>query len=130
MNSFIQENTDPQSPRVMLFTSVLMTGVNLTCADVVITFVRVHSKLSRRRLCLLYSQDVLWSAVMMDQVYGRAWRIGQKKPVHAYSILAAKTTDVLISRLSDSKGDMCRAFLSKDVNRCKYLLSLIGNLNH
>ncbi|KAG0695737.1 P-loop containing nucleoside triphosphate hydrolase protein, partial [Suillus ampliporus] len=70
-------NTDP-SARVLLFSSVGAVGLNLTVASVVILF------------------DQCWSRMLVNQIIGRAWRLGQQEVVLVYNMVALGTVDVLM----------------------------------
>ncbi|KAG1759110.1 hypothetical protein EDD22DRAFT_956196 [Suillus occidentalis] len=89
-------NVDP-SARVLLFSSVGAVGLNLTVASVVILF------------------DQCWSRMLVNQIIGRAWRLGQREVVLVYDMVALGTVDILMVEHGEGKGTMLEQFLS--VNR-------------
>ncbi|KAG1784565.1 P-loop containing nucleoside triphosphate hydrolase protein [Suillus plorans] len=86
-------NTDP-SARVLLFSNVGAVGLNLTVASVVILF------------------DQCWSRMLVNQIIGRAWRLGQQEVVLVYNMVALGTVDVLMVEHGEGKGTMLEQFLS------------------
>lgn len=62
-------------------------------------------------------QDICWSEVLVEQIIGRAWRRGQEKTVRVYNMIALGTTDVMMSAMAKTKGDMLRAFVMKNEGR-------------
>ncbi|KAG0693135.1 P-loop containing nucleoside triphosphate hydrolase protein, partial [Suillus ampliporus] len=70
-------HSDPQA-RILIFSSVGAVGLNLTAASVVILF------------------DQCWSRMLVNQIIGRAWRLGQEKEVVVYNMVALGTVDVLM----------------------------------
>ncbi|TFK60078.1 hypothetical protein BDN72DRAFT_905285 [Pluteus cervinus] len=91
----------PNSPRVLLLSSVGGTGLNMARASIVIFY------------------DQVWSAVYAGQVIGRAWRYGQRMKVIVFHILALETSDVMMTSMAGHKGKMLQSLLSKSRN--KYL---------
>ncbi|KIM38289.1 hypothetical protein M413DRAFT_12967 [Hebeloma cylindrosporum] len=85
---------DPEC-RVLLFTSVGNTGLNMTEARNVIHL------------------DPGWSSTPATQTDGRAWRYGQEKTVHVYHLLALNTTDIIMHGHSNEKTTMMNAFVKK-----------------
>ncbi|TFK61411.1 P-loop containing nucleoside triphosphate hydrolase protein [Pluteus cervinus] len=91
-------NTDPNK-RVLLFSSVGSSGLNLAVASIVIIY------------------DQLWSGVATQQVIGRAWRLGQLLQVTVYMMLALGTTDITMASMATSKDMMLKAFVSKEKDK-------------
>ena len=79
-----QFNTDPQS-RLMILTEAGSTGINLQAASYVINY------------------DLPWSIAKLEQRIGRAHRIGQKKNVTVYNLIAKNTIDEYISSVLHKK---------------------------
>ncbi|TFK64365.1 P-loop containing nucleoside triphosphate hydrolase protein [Pluteus cervinus] len=100
------DNVDP-SVRVLLLSSVGITGLNLACASIVIFY------------------DQVWSAVTAAQVIGRAYRFGQRLEVQVYNILALGTSDVIMTSMAGSKGKMLEGLLTK--SRDEYMESVLGS---
>ncbi|KAG2063203.1 hypothetical protein BDR04DRAFT_1164116, partial [Suillus decipiens] len=94
-------NTDP-TKRVLLFSTVGAVGLNLTVANIVV----LH--------------DQCWSRMLVNQIIGRAWRLGQEVAVFVYNMVAVGTVDVLMVDHGEGKGKMLGQFLEKNhaiVNR-------------
>ncbi|RXW11953.1 hypothetical protein EST38_g13902, partial [Candolleomyces aberdarensis] len=87
-------NSSVENRRVLLFSSIGSVGLNLACADVVIV------------------ADVLWSDVALQQIVGRAHRLGQSRTVHVYNMIALRTTDVLMRPGATRKSDMLEQLLT------------------
>ncbi|KAF8808358.1 hypothetical protein BYT27DRAFT_7097080 [Phlegmacium glaucopus] len=87
--------------RVLIFSSVGSTGLNLSCANTIIFL------------------DQPWSAQDERQIRGRAHRQPQKKEVLLIHLLANDTADVVLSGMARGKRDMLEAFLSKESNQSK-----------
>jgi SNF2 family DNA or RNA helicase len=68
-------------------------GLNLTAADTVIHY------------------DPWWNPAVENQATDRAHRIGQKKPVFVYKLIAAGTIEERIIELQDKKGQLATATL-------------------
>ncbi|KIJ64987.1 hypothetical protein HYDPIDRAFT_28327 [Hydnomerulius pinastri MD-312] len=85
-------NVDP-TVRVLLFSSVGAVGLNLTVASIVILF------------------DQCWSRMLVHQIIGRAWRLGQTRSVIVYNLVALDTVDMLMVDYGATKGDMLDEFL-------------------
>jgi hypothetical protein len=49
-------------------------------------------------------QDVLWSVLSEQQLIGRVWRYPQKKRVHIYRLIGARSPDIFLNNISYSKG--------------------------
>jgi len=64
------------------------SGLNLTGADIIIHF------------------DQWWNPAVMEQASDRAHRIGQKKTVHVYNIIAKDTIEEKIIELQNKKRDL------------------------
>ncbi|KIJ57836.1 hypothetical protein HYDPIDRAFT_34751, partial [Hydnomerulius pinastri MD-312] len=96
-------NTDPQA-RVLLFSAVGAVGLNLTAAHIVILF------------------DQCWSRMLVLQIAGRAWRLGQTKTVLLYNLIGIATVDMLMGDYAQAKGDMLHEFLSPGVRNIAALL--------
>ncbi|KAG1837125.1 P-loop containing nucleoside triphosphate hydrolase protein, partial [Suillus tomentosus] len=86
-------HSDPKA-RILIFSSVGAVGLNLTAASVVVLF------------------DQCWSRMLVNQIIGRAWRLGQQKEVVVYNMVALGTVDVLMLHHGEGKGNMLRQFLS------------------
>jgi len=84
--------TDPSSPRVLLFSSVLAAGVNLAVASSIILM------------------DQPWSAQDERQIIGRLWRQPQSNTVYAYSLRAFGTTDILMTSMARGKASLLETF--------------------
>lgn len=69
-------------------------------------------------------QDVVWSKVTVTQIIGRAHRMGQKKPVHVYELMALGTTDAVMATLAAGKDMMLNALLSKHPNKGTIIFSI------
>jgi SNF2 family DNA or RNA helicase len=50
--------------------------------------------------------------MMVNQIIGRAWRLGQTQGVLAYNMVALGTVDVLMVDHGEGKGNMLGQFLS------------------
>ncbi|TFK60422.1 P-loop containing nucleoside triphosphate hydrolase protein [Pluteus cervinus] len=90
-------STDPEK-RILLFSSVGSTGLNLACAVYIIVF------------------DMLWSGVALQQIIGRAWRLGQTLQVRVFLVVALGTTDITMTTMASGKDAMLNAFMSKARN--------------
>ncbi|RXW12649.1 hypothetical protein EST38_g13204 [Candolleomyces aberdarensis] len=101
-------NEDPKC-RVLIFSKVGSTGLNLTRASFILFL------------------DQPWSAQDVRQISGRVWRQRQRRPVTAIHLLAAETADITLSSLAQGKKNMLDAFLTTDTS--KALLSVMtGNV--
>lgn len=103
--------TDPDC-RVLLMSTVGITGLNLAVANILCVFVRSERLYYEDRADGIYKQDRLWSWVDMIQLIGRLWRYPQKKEVLVYHFLAKNTTDDIILELSTDKLKMLHSFFS------------------
>ncbi|KAG1905166.1 P-loop containing nucleoside triphosphate hydrolase protein [Suillus fuscotomentosus] len=88
-------NTVPED-RVLLFSTVGAVGLNLTVATIVVLF------------------DQCWSRMLVNQIIGRAWRLGQEDTVTVYNMVAVGTVDVLMVDHGEGKGKMLGQFLSRN----------------
>ena len=79
------------------------SGLNLTAADTVIHF------------------DPWWNPAVEDQASDRAHRIGQKKVVTVYRLVAAGTIEEKILELKQKKKDLVASVLSEDSGGAKTL---------
>ena len=79
------------------------SGLNLTAADTVIHF------------------DPWWNPAVEDQASDRAHRIGQKKVVTVYRLVAAGTIEEKILQLKQKKKDLVASVLSEDAGGAKTL---------
>ncbi|TFK59812.1 hypothetical protein BDN72DRAFT_780239 [Pluteus cervinus] len=102
-----QFKTDPKV-RVLIFSSIGSSGLNLSAASVVIFL------------------DQPWSAQDERQIKGRAHRQPQKKEVRTYHLLAQDTADIILSGLARGKKDMMEAFLSKSQGKGSFTLLILG----
>ncbi|KAJ8581744.1 hypothetical protein M405DRAFT_846837 [Rhizopogon salebrosus TDB-379] len=100
-NNVIHKFNNDCSARVLLFSSVGAVGLNLTVASVVILFLDI-------------SQDQCWSRMLVNQIIGRAWRIGQQNEVIVYNMIGVGTVDVLMVEHGEDKGKMLAGFLSQN----------------
>lgn len=79
------------------------SGLNLTAADTVIHF------------------DPWWNPAVEDQASDRAHRIGQKKVVTVYRLVAAGTIEEKILELKEKKRELVSAVLTEDTGGAKKL---------
>ncbi|KAG2357496.1 P-loop containing nucleoside triphosphate hydrolase protein, partial [Suillus spraguei] len=89
----LQFHSDP-NVRVLIFSSVGAVRLNLTAATVVVLF------------------DQCWSRMLVNQIIGRAWCLGQQKEVVVYNMVSLGTVDVLMLHHGEGKGNMLNQFLS------------------
>jgi superfamily II DNA or RNA helicase len=87
---------DPTIPVFLISLKAGGTGLNLTAADTVIHF------------------DPWWNPAVEDQASDRAHRIGQKKVVTVYRLVAAGTIEEKILQLKLRKKDLVNSVLSED----------------
>jgi superfamily II DNA or RNA helicase len=87
---------DPTIPVFLISLKAGGTGLNLTAADTVIHF------------------DPWWNPAVEDQASDRAHRIGQKKVVTVYRLVAAGTIEEKILQLKQRKKDLVNSVLSED----------------
>ena len=100
------------SLRVLIFSRIGASGINLAVAKALIFVVRLNMNyLYFGFSCALKDQP--WSGQEMHQARGRAHRQPQKDVVRCYHLLADNTADVLLYGLACGKEDMMKAFLSK-----------------
>ncbi|KAG1718438.1 P-loop containing nucleoside triphosphate hydrolase protein, partial [Suillus lakei] len=92
-DTVLQFHSDPKA-RVLIFSSVGAVGLNLTAATVVVLF------------------DQCWSRMLVNQIIGRAWRLGQQKEVVVYNMVSLGTVDVLMLHHGEGKGNMLKQFLT------------------
>ncbi|HTV19879.1 MAG TPA: SNF2-related protein, partial [Polyangiaceae bacterium] len=95
-----------QDPTVSVFLISLKaggSGLNLTAADTVIHF------------------DPWWNPAVEDQASDRAHRIGQKKVVTVYRLVAAGTIEEKILELKEKKKELVSAVLTEDSGGAKKL---------
>ncbi|HEY2406785.1 MAG TPA: SNF2-related protein [Polyangiaceae bacterium] len=88
--------TDPTVPVFLISLKAGGSGLNLTAADTVIHF------------------DPWWNPAVEDQASDRAHRIGQKKVVTVYRLVAAGTIEEKILQLKQKKKDLVATVLSED----------------
>lgn len=55
--------------------------------------------------------------MLVNQIIGRAWRLGQTEEVLVYSMVALGTVDVLMIDHGEQKGKMLHQFLSRSGGR-------------
>ncbi|KAF8881145.1 P-loop containing nucleoside triphosphate hydrolase protein [Gymnopilus junonius] len=96
--------------RLLVFTKVGMTGLNLANADAMIFL------------------DQPWSGQEMQQARGRAHRQPQKNVVRCYHLLADNTADIILYGLARGKQDMMGAFLTKKKGNGKTLNNFLFKL--
>jgi superfamily II DNA or RNA helicase len=95
--------TDPTVPVFLISLKAGGSGLNLTAADTVIHF------------------DPWWNPAVEDQASDRAHRIGQKKVVTIYRLVAAGTIEEKILQLKQKKKDLVAAVLTEDSGGAKKL---------
>lgn len=95
--------TDPTVPVFLISLKAGGSGLNLTAADTVIHF------------------DPWWNPAVEDQASDRAHRIGQKKVVTIYRLVAAGTIEEKILQLKQKKKDLVAAVLTEDAGGAKKL---------
>jgi SNF2 family DNA or RNA helicase len=78
-------------------------GLNLTAADYVFIF------------------DPWWNRAAESQAIDRTHRIGQKKPVFCYRIIARDTIEEKILQLQQKKAELTASLLSSDADAVKSL---------
>ncbi|HSC85992.1 MAG TPA: SNF2-related protein, partial [Polyangiaceae bacterium] len=94
---------DPTIPVFLISLKAGGSGLNLTAADTVIHF------------------DPWWNPAVEDQATDRAHRIGQKKVVSVYRLVAAGTIEEKILQLKQKKKDLVAAVLGEDAGGGKKL---------
>ncbi len=95
--------TDPTISVFLISLKAGGSGLNLTAADTVIHF------------------DPWWNPAVEDQASDRAHRIGQKKVVTVYRLVAAGTIEEKILQLKQKKKDLVASVLSEDMGGAKNL---------
>jgi superfamily II DNA or RNA helicase len=95
--------TDPTISVFLISLKAGGSGLNLTAADTVIHF------------------DPWWNPAVEDQASDRAHRIGQKKVVTVYRLVAAGTIEEKILQLKQKKKDLVSSVLSEDMGGGKNL---------
>jgi hypothetical protein len=95
--------------RVLLFSNVGSVGLNLTAAAVVILFVSLCCFNETTLTCM---QDQCWSNMLVNQVIGRAWRLGQTEEVIVYNLVCNQTVDCLMTDCAWGKASMLEQFLA------------------
>jgi SNF2 family DNA or RNA helicase len=95
--------SDPTVPVFLISLKAGGSGLNLTAADTVIHF------------------DPWWNPAVEDQASDRAHRIGQKKVVTVYRLVAAGTIEEKILQLKQKKKDLVASVLSEDSGGAKTL---------
>jgi superfamily II DNA or RNA helicase len=95
--------TDPTIPVFLISLKAGGSGLNLTAADTVIHF------------------DPWWNPAVEDQASDRAHRIGQKKIVTVYRLVAAGTIEEKILELKQKKKDLVSSVLTEDMGGGKQL---------
>ena len=86
---------DP-SCRLFLTTNAGSTGLNLQAADTVVNV------------------DLPWNPAVLEQRIGRAHRMGQKRPVHAYVLVTTNTIEESLLATLASKRELALAALDPD----------------
>lgn len=94
---------DPTIPVFLISLKAGGAGLNLTAADTVVHF------------------DPWWNPAVEDQASDRAHRIGQKKVVTVYRLVAAGTIEEKILVLKQKKKDLVASVLSEDAGGSKKL---------
>jgi SNF2 family DNA or RNA helicase len=95
--------SDPTIPVFLISLKAGGSGLNLTAADTVIHF------------------DPWWNPAVEDQASDRAHRIGQKKVVTVYRLVAGGTIEEKILELKQKKKDLVANVLSEDAGGAKNL---------
>lgn len=95
--------TDPTVACFLISLKAGGSGLNLTAADTVIHF------------------DPWWNPAVEDQASDRAHRIGQKKVVTVYRLVAAGTIEEKILQLKAKKKELVASVLSEDMGGSKKL---------
>lgn len=95
--------SDPTIPVFLISLKAGGSGLNLTAADTVIHF------------------DPWWNPAVEDQASDRAHRIGQKKVVTVYRLVAAGTIEEKILELKQKKKELVSSVLSEDAGGAKRL---------
>lgn len=57
-------------------------------------------------------QDQCWSRMLVNQIIGRAWRLGQTEEVVVYNLVCDQTVDCLMTDYAQGKGSMLEQFLA------------------
>ncbi|HEY3233242.1 MAG TPA: C-terminal helicase domain-containing protein, partial [Polyangiaceae bacterium] len=94
---------NPTLPVFLISLKAGGTGLNLTAADTVIHF------------------DPWWNPAVEDQASDRAHRIGQKKVVTVYRLIAAGTIEEKILELKQKKKELIATVLTEDGSGAKKL---------
>lgn len=94
---------DPTIPVFLISLKAGGSGLNLTAADTVVHF------------------DPWWNPAVEDQASDRAHRIGQKKVVNVYRLVAAGTIEEKILELKDKKKELMNSVLTEDAGGAKNL---------
>jgi SNF2 family DNA or RNA helicase len=94
---------DPTIPVFLISLKAGGSGLNLTAADTVIHF------------------DPWWNPAVEDQASDRAHRIGQKKVVTVYRLVAAGTIEEKILELKEKKKELVSTVLAEDSGGAKKL---------
>ncbi|HMR79342.1 MAG TPA: DEAD/DEAH box helicase, partial [Polyangiaceae bacterium] len=94
---------DPTIPVFLISLKAGGSGLNLTAADTVIHF------------------DPWWNPAVEDQASDRAHRIGQKKLVTVYRMVAAGTIEEKILQLKQKKKELVASVLTEDSGGAKKL---------
>jgi SNF2 family DNA or RNA helicase len=95
--------TDPTVTAFLISLKAGGSGLNLTAADTVIHF------------------DPWWNPAVEDQASDRAHRIGQKKVVTVYRLVAADTIEDKILQLKEKKRELVASVLTEDAGGSKRL---------
>ncbi len=96
-------HSDPTIPVFLISLKAGGSGLNLTSADTVIHF------------------DPWWNPAVEEQATDRAHRIGQKKVVSVYRLVAAGTIEEKILQLKQRKKDLVASVLEEDHGGAKKL---------
>lgn len=98
-HSIIEKFNNAKNPCVLLASlKAGGVGINLTAAEVVIHF------------------DVWWNTAVENQATDRAHRIGQKKTVQVYRIIAKNTIEERVCQVQAEKQELVSKTLVEDVN--------------
>lgn len=57
-------------------------------------------------------QDQCWSHMLVNQIIGRAWRLGQTEVVVVYNLVCDQTVDCLMMDYALGKGSTLEQFLA------------------
>lgn len=59
-------------------------------------------------------QEVNWSGVLTDQIYGRVHRDGQTLPAFAFQLAGQDTVDMLLAMIALRKASVAKDYISAE----------------